>query len=662
MDPRSLSRIGRYDVVRYVDEGAFAWVFEVRDLDPVFAGRRLALKMLKPEAARGDEFQRFKNEAAWLARIEHPNVVAIYDFGQDDETGNYYYAMSFVDGPTLKMRLKERGPLGVDEALRLFDGLLDGLEALHANQIVHRDIKPANVLLDSRGIARLGDLGIAREQTASSQTRTGVAVGTALYMSPEQARGRPVDARSDLFSLALTLYEALTGNVVYDHVESIDSTSGMEVLMYIGSLVMNRSEFDVRFPKEAGVPRAVQDVLRRALRIAPDDRYASAAEMRAALREAAAPAPVAQPRHAGPPPWAIAAALVLLLALAGGAYALFRSRELASLREAAAEARETTRAHRERALAAVRAAADLGPDAAIGAAALGPVVERAELLVSKATDDLMRGEQTLEAGAAEGDAQKLSFAQQRFADARAALDDACEIVADEALAAQTEASLARAREAGARLVEAGAPEVAGDAWTALSDDIAKLGQAPTAAGCALADARAARAARGASALATAAELERGLPAAWERAANEAHASARAADEAADGPGLDDATYLRAYRTAKLGLVRGERAQRAGDFRAARGLFATASADFENAAAIAAAARPKLRAERAIEALRERGGDAGRAPFLLAEGNEAMGAEDWPRAAGLFAQAADELERALGAEAGGAGGREGATAP
>ena len=168
MDPRTLTHIGRYEVVRYVDEGAFAWVFEVRDLDPVFAGRRLALKMLKPEAARGDEFQRFKNEAAWLARIEHPNVVAIYDFGQDEATQNYYYAMSFVDGPTLKVRLKERGPLDVEEACRLFDGLLDGLEALHANQIVHRDIKPANVLLDSRGIARLGDLGIAREQTASS--------------------------------------------------------------------------------------------------------------------------------------------------------------------------------------------------------------------------------------------------------------------------------------------------------------------------------------------------------------------------------------------------------------------------------------------------------------------------------------------------------------
>jgi serine/threonine protein kinase len=233
MDVRSLEQIGPYRVARYVDEGAFAWVFEV--VDPKFEGRRLALKMLMPEAAAGEEFRRFESEARLLAGIDHPNIVTIFDFGKEENYGNFYYTMTFVAGETLRQRLA-RGPLSVEEACKICIEILDGLATLHEQRIVHRDIKPANLLLGHDGRSRLSDLGIARVETERSKTRTGTAVGTALYMSPEQARGRPVDTRSDLFSVGLTLYEALTGNVVYDHVDSVDSTSGMDVLIYIGGL------------------------------------------------------------------------------------------------------------------------------------------------------------------------------------------------------------------------------------------------------------------------------------------------------------------------------------------------------------------------------------------------------------------------------------------
>ena len=185
MDVTSLQQIGPYTVERFIDEGAFAWVFEV--IDPKFSGRRLALKMLKPEAAAGEEFRRFQSEARLLAQIDHPNLVTIFDFGKDEVTDNFYYVMTFVDGPTLKERLKE-GPLAIEVAVPIFVSVLDGLARLHDNGVVHRDIKPANVLLGRDGRARLADLGIARVQAEGGQTRTGVAVGTALYMSPEQAR------------------------------------------------------------------------------------------------------------------------------------------------------------------------------------------------------------------------------------------------------------------------------------------------------------------------------------------------------------------------------------------------------------------------------------------------------------------------------------------
>jgi hypothetical protein len=264
-------------VRRFIAEGGYAWVFEVSD--PKFTARRLALKMLKPETARGDEFRRFEEEARMIASFDHPNLVTIFDFGRDEELGCNYYTMNFVDGPSLA----QKGRLSFEEAAPLFAAVLSGLAQLHDAGIVHRDVKPQNVLIDQDGRARLADLGIARSQRqAQGLTRTGFAVGTARYMSPEQARGRPVGPPSDVFSMGLMMYHVLTGKTVYENVPEIDSTSDNDIMMYIGSLIHSGSELTMAFPPE--VPVGVRELIRRACSFDPERRYANAREMRAALR------------------------------------------------------------------------------------------------------------------------------------------------------------------------------------------------------------------------------------------------------------------------------------------------------------------------------------------------------------------------------------------
>jgi serine/threonine-protein kinase len=302
--PEELRQIGPYSVRHFIAEGGMAWVFEV--VDPRFNARR-ALKMLKPSAAGGEEFRRFESEARLLAAIDHPNLVTIFDFGRDESTGCYYYTMQFIDGPPLS----QRGSLALSEAGPLFLDMLAGLAALHDAGIVHRDIKPANVLLTSDGRALLADLGIARVQEEASLTRTGMAIGTALYMSPEQARGKSVGPSSDVFSVGLSIYQVLTGQTVYDATGDVDSSSGQDVILYLGSLIHSGSELKIPFP--ASIPPAVRSVIRRACRFDPARRYPDAREMHSALLAALeAKPPAVWPRLAG--------GVVLATVLAVGAW------------------------------------------------------------------------------------------------------------------------------------------------------------------------------------------------------------------------------------------------------------------------------------------------------------------------------------------------------
>jgi serine/threonine-protein kinase len=272
--PGELQQIGPYPVRQFIAEGGMAWVFEV--VDPRFNARR-ALKMLKPTAGGGEEFRRFESEARLLAALDHPNLVTIFDFGKDENTGCYYYTMQFIDGPPLS----QRGLLALPEAGPLFLDVLAGLAELHDAGVVHRDIKPANVLLTSDGRALLADLGIARVQEEASLTRTGTAIGTALYMSPEQARGKSVGPASDVFSMGLSIYQVLTGQTVYEATGDVDASSGQDVILYLGSLLHSGSELKIPFP--SSIPPAVRNVIRRACRFDPAQRYRDAREMHNAL-------------------------------------------------------------------------------------------------------------------------------------------------------------------------------------------------------------------------------------------------------------------------------------------------------------------------------------------------------------------------------------------
>lgn len=226
---------GRYEVGELLGRGGMAEVHRGYDSR---LGRQVAIKMLRSELARDNTFlTRFRREAQSAAGLNHASIVAVYDHGEDvlTETGGAqvkvpYIVMEFVDGETLRHVLTERGTLGPTEALRITEGVLDALGYSHRNGIVHRDIKPANVMIAPDGSIKVMDFGIARAlaDANATMTQTQAVIGTAQYLSPEQAQGQSVDERSDLYSTGCLLFELLTGrppfrgespvSIAYQHV------------------------------------------------------------------------------------------------------------------------------------------------------------------------------------------------------------------------------------------------------------------------------------------------------------------------------------------------------------------------------------------------------------------------------------------------------------
>src|SRR5919197_3611187 len=201
---------GRYRVVRKLGTGGMANVYLAEDEE---LGRRVAIKMLDDRHAQDEQFvERFRREAKNAAGLSHQNIVSIYDRGEAE--GTYYIAMEYLEGRTLKELILSRGPAPVTVAVDYARQILSALRFAHRNGIVHRDIKPHNVLVDDEGHLKVTDFGIARAG-ASQMTEEGSIIGTAQYLSPEQARGTQVDQRSDLYSLGIVLYELLTGSVPF---------------------------------------------------------------------------------------------------------------------------------------------------------------------------------------------------------------------------------------------------------------------------------------------------------------------------------------------------------------------------------------------------------------------------------------------------------------
>jgi eukaryotic-like serine/threonine-protein kinase len=266
----------RYEVGRLLGSGGMAEVYEGRDR---LLDRQVAIKVPLPQYAHDPAFQqRFRREAQAAASLSNAGVVAVYDTGMQD--GTPFIVMEFVGGRTLKETILAEGPMHPDRAAAIAADVCSALAAAHARGLVHRDVKPPNVMLTPSGRVKLMDLGIARADTAESATQTGAhtaMIGTALYLSPEQAQGQPVDPRSDLYSLGCCLYEMLTGTVPFRGATPV-------------AILYRHVREDPAPPRllNPDVPAALEAVCLKALAKRPEDRYQTAVEMREDLERARA--------------------------------------------------------------------------------------------------------------------------------------------------------------------------------------------------------------------------------------------------------------------------------------------------------------------------------------------------------------------------------------
>jgi len=272
---------GRYQLEERIGGGGMAIVYKAKDL---LLHRQVAVKVLRPQFGVDDDFvNRFRREAQAVASLSHPNVVSVYDVGEDEDI--HYIVMEYIDGSTLKDVINTQGALPVAEAVRIAVQVCDALDHAHQNKIIHRDIKPHNILIGSNGRVKVTDFGIARAVTAATITHTNSVLGSVHYFSPEQARGGYAAEKSDIYSLGIVLYEMVTGKLPFSGDSPI-------------TVALKHLQEPLPEPRQIRpeIPQSVENIILRALAKDPFQRYASAREMLQDLETCLSPARLNEPK------------------------------------------------------------------------------------------------------------------------------------------------------------------------------------------------------------------------------------------------------------------------------------------------------------------------------------------------------------------------------
>ncbi|SHI04345.1 serine/threonine protein kinase [Sporanaerobacter acetigenes DSM 13106] len=261
---------GRYEIIEKIGGGGMAVVYKARCR---LLNRYVAVKVLREEFINDEEFiNKFRRESQAAASLSHPNIVSIYDVGMEDDI--YYIVMEYIDGKTLKEVIDEKGKLTAKETIEYSIQIAEALEHAHRNHIVHRDIKPHNIMVTRDGRIKVTDFGIARAANASTMTNTSTVIGSVHYFSPEQARGRFTDEKSDIYSLGIVMYEMITGKVPFEGESPISVA-----LKHIQEEIVPPTEID------SSVPKNIEYIIMKCVRKNQNERYQNASELLKDLRK-----------------------------------------------------------------------------------------------------------------------------------------------------------------------------------------------------------------------------------------------------------------------------------------------------------------------------------------------------------------------------------------
>ena len=254
----------RYEVIRSIGEGGMANVYLGYD---TILDRNVAIKVLRGDLSNDEKFvRRFQREALSASSLAHPNIVEMYDVGEDD--GTYYIVMEFVDGKTLKQLLKKRGTLTLSEAIDIMSQLTDGMAHAHDSYIIHRDLKPQNIMIKDDGQIKITDFGIAMALNSTQLTQTNSVMGSVHYLPPEQASGKGCTIKSDIYSMGIIFYELLTGKLPFKGENAVEI-----------ALKQMRDPFPSIREEDDEIPQSIENIIRKATAKNPKNRYESARSM-----------------------------------------------------------------------------------------------------------------------------------------------------------------------------------------------------------------------------------------------------------------------------------------------------------------------------------------------------------------------------------------------